>query len=77
MKFQNQAGHFLAIKGDTVCAGGGGRFCELSVQQHNGHYVLRSTDDRAGIAFPDGGHQPKAATRTGKGGPAQFRIHRA
>lgn len=76
-KFKNGIGHFLAIKGDSVCKGGGGRFCELSVQPHNGNYVIRSTDNRSGVAFPDAGNYPKAATHTGHGQPAQFRINRA
>lgn len=76
-KFKNQAGHYLAIKGDSVCSGGGGGKCELVLQPHNGNWVIRSRDNRAGIAFPDGGHHPKAATHVGHGQPAQFRIKRA
>jgi len=73
-KFKNGVGHFLAIKGDSVCGGQGGRFCELSVQPHGGAYVIRSVDGRSGIAFPDGGNYPKPATRVGHGPPPQFHI---
>jgi len=76
-KFKNGVGHFLAIKGDSVCGGQGGRFCELVVQPHNGHFVIRSPDGRSGVAFPDGGNYPKAASHVGRGRPAQFQIRRS
>lgn len=76
-KLKNGIGNYLAIKGDQVCDGQGGRFCELSIQPHQGHYVIRSADNRSGVAFPDAGHFAKQATRVGHGQPAQFRIERA
>ena len=76
-KLKNGVGHYLAIKGDQVCDGQGGRFCELSIQPHQGHFVIRSADNRSGVAFPDGGNYAKAATHVGHGGPAQFKLERA